>query len=106
MHERKAAELFSEELHSRALAKLKDLLKQADVRFYLSYLLRVCKPLESPFDEKINVSFKNLGRQEVGLALFNDIMFSSPEMYLLMKTEEEALTEEAKKFIKDLTEPK
>lgn len=94
---KKYQQLYSGEL----TLSLTRLLQQKDFRLFLSDLIGFTKPFNSAFEEKGNLSSYNLGKQAVGLKIFNDIMAVDPQAFMTMMKEEKARAEFRDKIVKE-----
>ena len=94
---KKYQQMYSGEL-TLALARL---LQQKDFRLFLSDLIGFTKPFDSAFEEKGNLSSFNMGKQAVGLKIFNDMMAVDPQSFMAMMKEEKARTEFRDKIIEE-----
>lgn len=89
----KANELYKQQYSGALTLALSRLLKQKDFRFFLSDLIGYTKPFDSAFEEKGNLSSFNMGKQAVGLKIFNDMMAIDPDSFMTMMKEERARKE-------------
>lgn len=94
---KKYQQVYSGEL-TLALVRL---LQQKDFRLFLSDLIGFTKPFDSAFEEKGNLSSFNMGKQAVGLKIFNDMMAVDPQSFMAMMKEEKARTEFRDKIIEE-----
>lgn len=85
----KYQKMYSGEL-TLALTRL---LQQKDFRLFLADLIGYTNPFESAFEEKGNLSSFNMGKQAVGLKIFNDMMAIDPSSFMTMMKEERARKE-------------
>lgn len=82
---------FQEMLEAEHNKALQELVKIKAFRFYMSELIGYCRTFSNAFDEKGNVAAFQNGKQAAGQKIFNDIMATSPETYILMCKEEATL---------------
>lgn len=94
---KKYQKMYSGEL-TLALTRL---LQQKDFRLFLSDLIGYTKPFDSAFEEKGNLSSFNMGKQAVGLKIFNDMMAVDPQAFMTMMKEEKIRTEFRDKVLEE-----
>ena len=94
---KKYQDLYSGEM-TLALTRL---LQLKDFRLFLADLIGYTKPFDTAFEEKGNLSSFNMGKQAVGLKIFNDMMAVDPQSFMTMMKEEKARTEFKNKMLEE-----
>lgn len=62
-------------------------------RRYIWRLLEKARVFRTPYAGQTNLTFLNLGQQNLGLQIFTELLDASPELFLQMQKEHYILTE-------------
>lgn len=93
---------FNKQYKDKYDLALFNLLKLEDFRFFISDLLGYSKTFSESFDEKGNIASYNSGRQSVGMKIFKDIMYVSPNSFIDIQKEERERSVQKEKILENI----